>query len=73
MALTGEVRHGLQLLRPELRDLDGLVLPGLPFSCHALLVGEGHQLAEILGLQGVEDVEEVLSSRAFPSGYSLSK
>ena len=50
MALTGEVWHGLQLLLPELRDLDGLLLADLAGHRHPLLVGVLHHLLEhVLG------------------------
>ena len=38
-ALLGQVRHGLQLLLPELGDGDGLLLLVCAFSTHPLLVG----------------------------------
>ena len=38
-ALLGQVRHGLQLLLPELGDSDGLLLLVGAFSTHPLLVG----------------------------------
>ena len=61
MALTCEVRHGLELLLPVLGHLDGLVLLHHTISRHALLGGVVHDLVEVVGLLGVQDVEEVIS------------
>ena len=61
MALTCEVRHGLELLFPVLGHLDGLVLLHHAVSRHALLSGVVHDLVEVVGLLGVQDVEEVIS------------
>ena len=61
--LTGEVRHSFQLLLPELCDLDGLGLGAVGAGAHALLVGVGHDLGEVLRVEGVEDVEKVVSRR----------
>ena len=65
MGLTGQVGHGLELLLPVLRDLDGLVLLVLGASGHPLLVGVGHHLLEVVRVHGVQDVEKVVPRRAF--------
>ena len=62
--LTGKVWHGLQLLLPKLGDFDGLLLHGLAITGHPLLIGMGHHLLEILRVQGIEDVEEILTWRS---------
>ena len=62
--LTGQVRHGLQLLLPKLRDFDGLLLHGLAITGHPLLIGMGHHVLEILRVQGVKDIEEILAWRS---------
>ena len=64
-ALTGQVRHRCQFLGPKLRDLDGLVLHGLTFGRMALLVGVAEQFTDVFRLERVQDVEEVISWRAF--------
>ena len=61
MALTYEVRHGFELLFPVLGHLDGLVLLHHAISRHALLGCVLHYLVEVVGLLGVQDVEEVIS------------
>ena len=61
MALTSEVRHSLELLLPVLGHLDGLVLLHHTINRHSLLGGVVHDLAEVVGLLGVQDVEEVIS------------
>ena len=61
MALTCEVRHSFELLFPVLGHLDGLVLLHHTISRHALLGGVVHYLVEVVGLLGVQDVEEVVS------------
>ena len=58
--LTSKIGHGLQLLLPERRDLDGLLLHGLALAGHPLLVGMNHDVLEVLWVQRVEHVEEVL-------------
>ena len=65
IALTGQVRHRLQLLFPELGDGDALFLLVCGIGGHPLLVGVLHDLLEVLGLQCVEDVKEVLSRWSF--------
>ena len=73
MAFTGQVRHGLELLLPELRHLDGLLLHGLAGGGVTLLVGVGHDLAQVVGVHGVEDVEEVLTRRPFVLGVLVGE
>ena len=68
VALTGEVRHGLELLLPVLGDLDGLGLLVLALGAHALLVGVSKELLEVVGQLGVHDVEEIISRRASALG-----
>ena len=63
MALTGEVRHGLELLFPVLCHLDGLVLLHQSVSGHPLLSSMFHDLPEVVGLLRVQDVEEVVPWR----------
>ena len=64
-ALLGQVRHGLQLLLPELGDLDGLLLLVGGGGSHSLLVGVLEDALEVLRLKCVEDVEEVLARGPF--------
>ena len=59
--LTGQVWHGLQLLLPKLGNFDGLLLHGLAITGHPLLIRMRHHFLEILRVQGVEDVEEILT------------
>ena len=65
VALTAQEGHALQLLRPVLRDLDGLVLVAVSTYHHTLLVCVGHDLLQVLRVQGVEDVKKVFSRRTF--------
>ena len=67
VVLTGQIRHRLQLFLPELGDGDALFLLVCCIGGHPLLVGVLHDLLEVLGLQRVEDVEEVLARRALAS------
>lgn len=60
---TGKIWHLFQLLRPEVRDLDRLLLHRFSLCRHTLLVGVLHHLFEILWVEGVEDIEEVFSWR----------
>ena len=62
--LTCKIRHGLELLLPELGDFYGLLLHVLAAAGHPLLVRVLHDVLEVLRVQGVEDVEEVLSWRS---------
>ena len=64
--LTGQVWHGLELLGPEVGDLDGLVLHPLALSSEPLLVGVGHDLGQVVRVDRVQDVEEIVSRRPFP-------
>ena len=73
VVLTGQVRHRLQLFFPELRDGDALFLLVCGIGGHPLLVGVLHDLLEVLGLQRVEDVEEVLARRALASWIRIRK
>ena len=70
MSLTRQVRHRRQLLRPVLGDLDGLMFHGLTLGRVPLLVGVVQYLLEVVGVQGVEDVEEVISRWSF-AGWVL--
>ena len=63
--LTGQIGHGFELLLPELGDLNGLLLHGVAAAGHPLRIGVGHDLLEVLRIQGVEDVKQVLSGRSF--------
>ena len=65
-ALLGQVRHGFELLLPELGDGDGLLLLVGAVGRHPLLRGMGQDALEILRLERVEDIEEVLARRAPP-------
>ena len=71
VVLTGQVRHRLQLFFPELGDGDALFLLVCGVGGHPLLVGVLHDLVEVLGLQRVEDVEEVLARRALADWISI--
>ena len=73
MILTGQVRHRLQLLLPELGDGDALLLLVFGVGGHPLLVGVLHDLLEVLRLQRVEDVEEVLARRALAGGIRVGE
>ena len=72
-ALTGHIRHGGQLLCPEFRHLDGLLLHGLAGGGVALFVGVRHDLAEVVRVHGVEDVEEVLARRSLVLGVLVGE
>ena len=61
MSLTRHVRHRSQLLRPVFGDLDGLMFHGLTLGRVPLLVCMVHDLLEVFRVQGVEDVEEVVT------------
>ena len=52
--LLGGEGHGLQLLHPLLTDLDSLVLLSLAFDTVALLMSMGHDLFQIIRVDGVE-------------------
>ena len=62
-AYLRHVGHGLQLLLPELGDLDGLLLGIDAVGGHPLLVGMLHDLCQIFRMEGVQDVEEVVPWR----------
>ena len=62
--LTGQIGHGFELLLPELGDLNGLLLHGFAATGHPLLIRMDHDFLEVLRIQGVQDVEEVLSGRS---------
>ena len=66
--LTGEVRHLLELLGPELRHLDGLLLHVVARGGHALLVGVVHDFGQVVRVQRVQNVEHVVPRRPFPFG-----
>ena len=53
------------MLIPVRADVDRLLLHGLALGGHALLVGVEHDLREVVGVDGVEHIEEVLSGWAF--------
>ena len=63
VGLTGQIGHVLELLLPELGDADGLLLLVHAGAGHPLDVGVVHDLAQVLRVDGVEDVEEVLPRR----------
>ena len=67
VVLTREIRHGLQLLLPELGDGDALFLLVWCIGRHPLLVGMLQDALKVLRLKGFEDVEEVLPRRSLPS------
>ena len=71
--LTREVRHGLELLLPELGDLDRLCLAGLAVDGHALLVGVGEHLLQVVRVERVEHVEEVLPRRPLVLGVLVGE
>ena len=58
-----KVWHALQLILPELRDLDGLVLHVLTSNGHALLRRMVHAALEVIWIQGCQNIERVLSGR----------
>ena len=70
IALTRQVGHRLQLLLPELGDLDGVPLVVGAVGRHPLLVGVLQDLLEVFGVDRVQDVEEVLPRRAL-AGWVL--
>ena len=61
-ALTGKVWHCLQLLLPELGDLDRLSLSDFAICGHPLLIGVIYDLLQEVGLDSVDDIEEVLAA-----------
>ena len=61
MALTRQIRHGFELLLPELGDLNGLCLTLFALGSHALLFGVVQHLLEEVRQNGIHHVEEVLS------------
>ena len=61
--LTAEIWHLLELLLPILGELDRLPHARLARRRHPLLVGVGQILGEEVGMDGIEDVEEVLPRR----------
>ena len=63
--LLGKVRHGLELVLPELRDPDRFLLCFWTFDGHPLLVGVLHHLSKIIWMHCVENVEKVLPGRTF--------
>ena len=68
VALTGGVGHQLELLLPELGDLDGFPLADDALRGHPLLIGVYDHLVEEVGLDGIDDIEEVLPARALADG-----
>ena len=70
IALTRQVGHRLQLLLPELGDLDRVPLVVGAVGRHPLLVGMLQYLLEVFGVDRVQDVEEVLPRRAL-AGWVL--
>ena len=64
--LTTEVRHLLELLGPELRHLDGLLLHVVACGGVALFVGVVHDFGQVVGVQRVQDVEHVVPRRPLP-------
>ena len=65
MSLTRQVGHRGQLLCPVFRDLDGLMFHCLTFGRHPLFIGMDHDLLQVVRIQGVENVEEIVSGRTF--------
>ena len=61
--LLRDVGHVLELLLPILGDLDGGLLVVDPLGRHPLLAGVLHDLHQIVGIHGVEYVEEILTRR----------
>ena len=61
--LTAKVWHGVELLLPVLGQPDGGNLHGHPFGGHALFVGVGDALLQVVLVQRVQDVEEVAARR----------
>jgi len=59
--LTRKIGHCLQLLVPELGELDGLPLASLAFNRVPLLVGVIEHLVEEVRVHGVEYIIEVLA------------
>ena len=64
MSLTRQVWHRGQLLCPVFRDLDGLMFHCLTFGRHSLFIGMDHNLLQVVRIQGVENVEEVVTGRS---------
>ena len=58
--LLRQVWHGLQLFPPCFRDLDWLLLRIGCLSCPSHLVGVAHDLAQVLGVQRIQDAKEVV-------------
>ena len=65
--LLGQVRHGAQLLPPRVRDLDRLLLGVRRVRGPPHLVGVAHHLAQVLGIERVQDPEKVVARRPLAS------
>ena len=61
--LTGEEGHVIELLHPLIGDLNCIVLEVDAIHAHPLLAGMVNHLLEVVGVDGVEHVEEVLPRR----------
>jgi hypothetical protein len=70
MSPTRHVWHRSQLLRPVFGDLDGLMFHGLTLCRVPLLICMIQDLLQVVRIQGVEDVEEVISWWSF-AGWVL--
>ena len=57
--LTTDVRQGLELVFPFLRELDGLHVVCLTCSGSTLLVGVPDESLRVVGVDRVQDVEHV--------------
>ena len=66
--LLRQVRHGLQLFPPCFRDLDRLLLRIGCLGRPSHLVGVAHDLAQVLGVQRIQDAEEVVPLWALALG-----
>ena len=61
--LTRNVRHGVQIVPPLFVDLDCGLIVGLTIGSKPLFVCMGNHLADILGVDSVQDCHEVGSVR----------
>ena len=59
--LTRDIRHGAELLLPELGHREGLRLHLLALGRHPLLVGVRHHLREVVRVDSVQHVEKVVT------------
>ena len=61
--LTRKERHSVQIVPPLFVDLDCRLLVGLTIGSEPLFVCMGDHLADILGVDGIQDCHEVVSVR----------